>query len=316
LTNIEDAFAADPTLADRVAGIHAMLGTLDAPGNVYIDGHGATDPLEWNAFADPSAVEAVLATDVPITLIPLDATDDVPVPADLRDRLVGDDAAAGADLMIELLVRNPARMAASEGQQLWDELAALTVSEPGLVTWDDATVTAGADGRLTRDAAGRPVRFGRAADRAAVESALVSALKRGGPRLTPFAILGETTATWDGTTCAITSPPVGPGMHTLRLTNASGAPVSVTIVGLGPPHTWADVTNFLASVDLSRAESAQPPDWIRVLGSIDDMTGAGADTTAMVVIDEGAGGPVCATGTWPDLTFVAGSPFDVPVAGS
>ena len=107
LTNLEDAFAADPTLPDRIAGIHAMLGTLDAPGNVFVDGHAATDPLEWNAFADPSAVEAVFATDVPIDLIPLDATDDVPVPTDLADRLATDHAAGGADLVYELLVRNP-----------------------------------------------------------------------------------------------------------------------------------------------------------------------------------------------------------------
>ena len=32
LTNLEDAFAADETLADRLAGVHAMLGTIDAPG--------------------------------------------------------------------------------------------------------------------------------------------------------------------------------------------------------------------------------------------------------------------------------------------
>ncbi len=57
LTNIEDAFAADPTLPDRVAGIHAMLGTIDAPGNVYIDGLSGGG-VEWNAFADPSAVES------------------------------------------------------------------------------------------------------------------------------------------------------------------------------------------------------------------------------------------------------------------
>jgi len=68
LTNLEDAFAADATLADRVAGIHAMLGTVDAPGNVFVNGLDGSDPLEWNAYADPSAVAAVFATDVPISI--------------------------------------------------------------------------------------------------------------------------------------------------------------------------------------------------------------------------------------------------------
>ena len=153
LTNLEDAFAADPTLPDRIAGIHAMLGTIDAPGNVFVGDHDASDPFEWNAFADPSAVEAVLATDVPIDLVPLDATDDVPVPADLADRLATDHAAAGADLMDELLLRNPGRLDASQGQQLWDELAALSLSDQDLVTGRTPT-TVGDDGRLTRT---RPV---------------------------------------------------------------------------------------------------------------------------------------------------------------
>ena len=84
-----------------------MLGHVDAPGNVFVDGLDGDDPLEWNAYADPSAVAAVFATDVPIDLVPLDATDDVPVPADLPKRLAEDHAAAGADLLHELLLRHP-----------------------------------------------------------------------------------------------------------------------------------------------------------------------------------------------------------------
>jgi inosine-uridine nucleoside N-ribohydrolase len=186
LTNLEDAFAADPSMVDRVVGVHAMLGTIDEPGNVYVDGLDGDDPLEWNAFADPSAVTAVFATDVPVDLIPLDATADVPVPTDLADRLAGDRASAGADLLHELLVRHPDRMRPDQGQQLWDELAALAVSDSGLVTWQEATVVVGDGGRLTRDAAGRPIRFASAADRALVEAALLDALRRGAARATPF----------------------------------------------------------------------------------------------------------------------------------
>ena len=190
-TNLEDAFAADPALADRIAGIHAMLGTVEAPGNVIVDGRTADDRLEWNAFADPSAVSAVFATDVPIDLIPLDATKDVPVPADLVERLESDHAAAGADLMYELLLRNPARLRADEGQQLWDELAALTLTLPDLVRWEQAAMMAGDDGRIERADAGRAVRVAVSADRSAVETALLDALRRGGPRTTPFALAGS-----------------------------------------------------------------------------------------------------------------------------
>jgi hypothetical protein len=217
--------------------------------------------------------------------------------------------------MHELLVRNPARMAADEGQQLWDELAALTVSEPGLVTWDDATVAAGADGRLTRDETGRTVRYARAADHVAVEVALVSALQRGGRRLTPFEVVGQTTATWDGVTCALARPPAGPGLHTLRLDNTSGAPVDATIVGLEPPHAWSELVAFIDGVDLKRPETAEAPMWIHQLASIGDMSAdplAAAGT--FVEFAPGPGGLVCLTGSWPDVTFVPGVPFDVPMA--
>jgi pyrimidine-specific ribonucleoside hydrolase len=180
LTNLEDAFAADPTLPDRIAGIHAMLGTVDAPGNVTIDDVTEADPYEWNAFADPSAVAAVFDTDVPIDIVPLDATRDVPVPVDLLDRLATDHAASGADITFELLTRNPARMAPGGGQYLWDELAALTLSDPTLVTWEDAQLIVGPRGELIRDdEAGRSVAFATSADRAAVEDALLTALRRG-----------------------------------------------------------------------------------------------------------------------------------------
>ena len=85
-----------------------------------------------------------------------------------------------------------------------DELAALAVSQPDLVTWEQADLIAGDDGRITADDAGRPVRFAAAADREATEAALLEALRRGGPRATPFQLAGTIDITWDGTTCAAT----------------------------------------------------------------------------------------------------------------
>jgi len=307
LTNLEDAFAADPTLPDRIAGIHAMLGTVAAPGNVFVGGHDAQDPLEWNAFADPSAVEAVFATDVPIDLVPLDATDDVPVPSDLVDRLATDHVAAGADLVYELLLRHPARMDASQGQQLWDELAALALSDQDLVTWNDADVLVGEGGRLTQDAAGRPVRYASTADAPAVKDALLAALRRGAPRATPFALAGTITVTWDGTTCAATVDGSGPGLYTVQFTGPQGTPSGVLLGGVRSPHTWSDVKEFLATVDLS-TETATP-DWIVEGAQVTDGGGTGTMATTTAVLDPLTYGPVCVRGTWPDLTFTPGEPF-------
>lgn len=309
-TNLEDAFAADPTLPDRIAGIHAMLGTIDAPGNVFTDTLGAGDQLEWNAFADPSAVEAVFATDVPIDLIPLDATDDVPVPADLPKRLAADHAAAGADLLYELLLRHPPRLAADQGQQLWDGLAALSLTAPELVSWGQADVTVGADGQIARDDGGRPVRFAASADREATEAGLLDALRRGGPRATPFALEGSIDVAFDGTTCAATQGGDGaaPGLYQLRYTGPVGTPSGALFVGVAPGHDWAELTTFFETVDVATATA--PPDWVIQGAEVSDDAGDGTPvTTTLERLDGPTYGPICLAGTWPDLSFTAGTPL-------
>lgn len=310
-TNLEDAFAADPSLPDRIAGIHAMLGTVDAPGNVYTETLDGDDPLEWNAYADPSAVAAVFATDVPIDLVPLDATDDVPVPADLPERLAADHAAAGANLLYELLLRHPDRLLADQGQQLWDELAALTVSLPDLVTWEAADVTAGADGRITRDDAGRSIRFAAAADRSATEAAMLDALRRGGPRTTPFAMAGTVDIAFDGATCTATIQPAGavaPGTYRLRYTGQAGTPGGGSLIGVDATASWSDIEAFLLGVDPE--VDVEPPSWLILAGQVADDAGDGqpVEGTASVTA-AGTYGPMCIVGTWPDIRFIPGTPF-------
>jgi inosine-uridine nucleoside N-ribohydrolase len=309
LTNLEDAFAADPTLPDRIALVHAMLGTVDAPGNVYVDGFDGNDPLEWNAFADPSAVTAVFDSDVPIAIVPLDATDDVPVPADLADRLATDHAAGGADLEYELLLRNPSRMAQDQGQQLWDELAALALGDPDLVAWSDVDLTVGDDGRLTRDPAGRAVRFATSADRAATEDALLQSLRLGGPRMTPFELAGTLTTSWDGTTCTLTGDPGGPGLYTVTYQGPAGVPSGVMIPGVLAPHDWADLAEFVSGIDVSSDQDLEIPDWLVEGGQVTDEAGDGTLHVGTAQLRDATHGPICLGGTWPDMTLTLGEPF-------
>ena len=303
LTNLEDAFAADPTLPGRLAGIHAMLGAIEAPGNVYVDGFDGDDRYEWNAYADPSALEAVLATDVPVSLIPLDATDDVPVPADLPTRLAATPDAGAANLAWELLTRFPGRMAADEGQQLWDELAALTVSDPDLVTWADATVKADEHGAIRQDPAGRPIRWATTADAPAVEDALVAALASGPPRATPFALTGTLAVTWDGSTCTMTAP-TGPGLYAVTYQGPSGMPSGVLLGGVRAPADWTDLTTFVDELDLST--DVEEPAWLIEGGEVVDVGGSGALVSGTVAIEPATWGPVCITGDWPNVAFTPG----------
>ncbi|HSL77838.1 MAG TPA: nucleoside hydrolase [Candidatus Limnocylindrales bacterium] len=307
LTNLEDAFAADDTLADRLAGVHAMLGTVEAPGNVMVNGMSPDDPLEWNAYADPSAVSALFASDVPVSIVPLDATDDVPVPPDLATRLESDHKAGGADLVYELLIRYPDRVRPDSGQQLWDELAALTVSDPDLVEWEDTTVTVGPDGRLVEDESGKTLRFAASADRAAVEATLLEALRRGEPRATPFSVVGSIAVTFDGSTCSVTGTSEQPGVHELRYAGPDGTPSGAGAVGIRAPQDWDDLRLQLPAID----PDGPLPEWLSPGPFAVDADGTGEPVVAAGALDEDVAGVFCFSGTWPSLIFVPGRPVQV-----
>jgi inosine-uridine nucleoside N-ribohydrolase len=307
-TNVEDAFAADPSLIGRVAGIHAMAGSVDAPGNVFVEGFDADDHLEWNLAADPSAFAAVFGTDVPLSLVPLDATDDVPARPELVDRLAQSGDVAGANLVYELMLRVPSRT--SEGQQLWDELAALAFIDPELVAWEEFSLSASAEGRLDRTDDARSVRVAMSAELEATEDALVASLERGPDRATPFALTGEIRATWDGTTCtAAPAEPLAPGVASFIFENLSGAPADITVVGVIEPHSWDELVALAA--DPASIEG-EPPDWIFESGWISDDAGGPGDRAATALISgSGIYGAVCTSGEWPDVEFVLGEPFEI-----
>lgn len=306
-TNLEDLVTADPTVGDRIAAIHAMGGAVDVPGNVIVGDVTAEDGLEWNLAADPSAVSAVFATGTPISLVPLDATNDVPMPADLGERLAEDHDAAGADLVYELLQRVPARVS-GDGQQLWDELAALTVSLPDLVTWEDATLLADNAGRVTRHEAGRPIRIATAADAPAVEAALLDALRVGPARATPFTLAGEITVRWDGSICALElTEGLTPGVAALTFENSTGDPAGVEVAGIEEPHTWSELEDLLRTIDLATA--AAPPPWVIEAGGVNDEAGAGGAIRGTVTVEPGTYGPICVAGEFPDVTLRPGQPF-------
>lgn len=116
LTNVARALDRAPELVDRLEQIVIMGGAIDAAGNV--DGSAA----EWNIWIDvPSAAE-VFASGAPITLVPLDATNDVPVPAFWQRDLQLAEQSPAIEYLAGLVDIFPA--VTSGFFYLWDELAA------------------------------------------------------------------------------------------------------------------------------------------------------------------------------------------------
>lgn len=66
-TNLAVALIKAPDIAGRIAGVVWMAGARTEGGNT-------TPAAEYNVYADPDAAEIVLASGIPLTLIPLDLT--------------------------------------------------------------------------------------------------------------------------------------------------------------------------------------------------------------------------------------------------
>src|SRR6185503_19334702 len=87
LTNLAEALLATPQLASKIAMINIMGGALEVEGNlremIRIDNPYA----EWNTYIDPYAADVVFRSGAPITLVPLDATNQVPLTPEYYARL-------------------------------------------------------------------------------------------------------------------------------------------------------------------------------------------------------------------------------------
>jgi pyrimidine-specific ribonucleoside hydrolase len=285
LTNIAEALDEDPGLIDHIEMMYLMGGAVDVGGNVF---YGNAD-AEFNIWADPHAAAMVFETDIPITLIPLDATNAVPVTPYLYDAVAAHRTASPvAEFMADYLDVSPLL----GGMYHWDELAAMAAVNESVVTLEDRlleVVDAGDPdaGRTVATEDGRPVRVAVDADRGVFEEALYSALlgtsDTGIPPWEPDAVLS-----WDGTSCDYAGPDPLPESMWIRIDNESPALIS-WVLGAYAQGTTNDDWN--AYVDSGETD---PPDWWTTLGQITVVAGghevwpvnAGPEATALCVVDE------------------------------
>ena len=153
LTNVARALDRQPEIVDRIDRIVIMGGAVDTAGNTF------SSDAEWNFAIDPEAAEAVVSSGVPITLVPLDATNDVPVPVGYGETLAGAEQAAAISRLSSYVDDFPA--VTSGFYYFWDELAATVITNPEVVATETATIavsTSGPDGgRTIRDNEGYTV---------------------------------------------------------------------------------------------------------------------------------------------------------------
>lgn len=168
-TNIAELLQADPSVVERIAMLYAMGGAVDVPGNVN---EGGNTVAEWNAYIDPLALSQVIASGVPVTFIPLDATNQTPLNAKFYRALSADLATPEAEFVQAVLKDILPYM--SYGYSFWDQLAAVTTTDERVVTIEERTISVVTEegtefGCTQPDPNGQPVRVAVSADAALFE---------------------------------------------------------------------------------------------------------------------------------------------------
>ncbi len=173
-TNLAQALRDHPDLEGDLAGIFMMGGALDALGNTL-----ENPSAEWNLWIDPVADAEVFATDLPISIVPLDATNLVPMTSFFADQLAAHLTTPEAQAVYDLLMLDPTSL--ESGFSFWDQLAAVAMVEPAVAAWHDLDVTVlqggGPESAGTLAAGiGRPASVAMAADRRAFEAEYLTTL--------------------------------------------------------------------------------------------------------------------------------------------
>ncbi|HET8755148.1 MAG TPA: nucleoside hydrolase [Solirubrobacteraceae bacterium] len=258
MTNTAAVLRADPAVRSRIGAIYAMAGAVGVPGNI---GPGHED-VEYNVWVDPTAARIVLAAGVPVTLVPLDATNDVPItPAFATALRRHHDATPAAATAWSLLRRNAFLFAG--GQYFWDPLAATAVTQPGLLRFEDrrlaVATTAGAEyGRVVAARSARRVRVAVGARRAGFENHLLTTLL-GGRRATIARERPTVTLSFDGRRCTYRGPRrLPPGRFTIDTVDRGGAGYRLVAVRLYERRTIADLRAAVTDAD-GRLE---PSTWV------------------------------------------------------
>ena len=181
LTNVGEALEAHPELADAVEMIYVMGGAVDAPGNIH-DSSIGNDVAEWNLYVDPHAAALTIASGAPVTLVPLDATNDVPVTFRFYDKLEAKHRTPEATFVFDLLTKNRG-FVGSGGYFFWDPLSAAVVTDESLVEIETRSVViieeeGPESGRTLASPDGHDVRVAVAADRGAFEKLFLDTLNR------------------------------------------------------------------------------------------------------------------------------------------
>ncbi|HVP74440.1 MAG TPA: nucleoside hydrolase [Gaiellaceae bacterium] len=251
MTNLGSAFRARPALAKKVRRVVAMAGAVAVPGNA--PGDPAT---ETNAWIDPRAAQIVAGSGAALTLVPLDATNDVPVTTFFARALKRYHYATPEATFVWDLVQ--ATGMDRGDSYFWDPLAASVAVDPTLVRTSARHLDVNATSGRTTASPGGTTAVATSADRSRFERQLLSTLLRGAPFTIPpdrpdaTLTLTSSGCTYSGATTLNAGPIV------IDTINRTATPFGWAIGHLDGTHSLTDLRRYAARL---QGRTITAPKW-------------------------------------------------------
>lgn len=264
LTNLARALTVAPEIVDNIERLVIMGGAVDVPGSVPPD-----MTAEWNIWVDPRAATEVLQSEIAITLVGLDATNDVPATRFFYETLEAHRESPAAELLYGYLTANQGIL---EGGTyfFWDPLAAVTLVHPDVVETERRPIVVASQGEdvgaTVESDDGVELEVAVGADRRRFEEVFLTALNDGTP---VEASIPEPnlTVTFDGNQCSFEGQTSvdGEGATTrvvVELVNQSELGLSLAS-GLHEGYSWDRLV-----YDVARVQTEGPPSYWELTGEV------------------------------------------------
>jgi len=160
LTNIAEALTRAPKSTFAVDDMVIMGGAIRVPGNIADGGYLFSDnrTAEWNIYVDPMAARRVLESGIRCRLVPLDATNTVPIDLAFLDRFTKN-AKSPLGIFCAQVLASSRVLISQHMFYAWDPLAAVALVNPAVLKISSVpltvTVKGSEEGRTAEDPASR-----------------------------------------------------------------------------------------------------------------------------------------------------------------
>lgn len=181
LTNIAEAIQKVPGIVSKIKMIYIMGGAINVRGNVGSESLDIQNEVaEWNIYIDPRAANIVFDSGIPLTLVPLDATRDVPVTRKFHQVLGDHSTTPSAKFVYDVIAAN-LDFVDSGGFQFWDSLTAAIFTDESLASFEEMQLVVVEDegpqsGFTKPDEGGADVRVAVGADKGEFEKLFLTIL--------------------------------------------------------------------------------------------------------------------------------------------